>query len=242
MATTNAKLNIYQRINAVQKKVAYIKKTRNVNKQYMAVGHDDVIKHTRKHITDSGIVITESLIDDTMGSSGSMTSNGNTIFLYQGRFIVSFVNIDDPSDRVEVRVPAHANDTGDKAPGKAMSYAMKYAILKTFMLETGEDDEERIEGVAEPLTEDQIIELENLCEELEFPPEETLKSLAQKVYQKSDISEVSSLAFDDAVRRLKKKKADANRNAKKGPAKKKSAPRKKAAEKEPETSGDDINI
>ena len=39
---------------------------------------------------------------------------------------------------------AHANDHGDKAPGKSLSYATKGAILKALMIETGETDEGRI--------------------------------------------------------------------------------------------------
>jgi hypothetical protein len=42
-----------------------------------------------------------------------------------------------------VTLPSHALDNGDKAPGKAISYATKYALLKTFLLETGEDEESR---------------------------------------------------------------------------------------------------
>jgi hypothetical protein len=42
-----------------------------------------------------------------------------------------------------VIVSAHANDQGDKAPGKALSYAVKSAILKVLMIETGESDESR---------------------------------------------------------------------------------------------------
>jgi hypothetical protein len=34
-------------------------------------------------------------------------------------------------------------DNADKAPGKAISYAKKYAVLKLFEIETGEDEESR---------------------------------------------------------------------------------------------------
>ena len=34
-------------------------------------------------------------------------------------------------------------DNADKAPGKALSYAKKYAVLKLFEIETGEDEESR---------------------------------------------------------------------------------------------------
>ncbi len=34
-------------------------------------------------------------------------------------------------------------DNADKAPGKALSYAKKYAVLKLFEIESGEDEESR---------------------------------------------------------------------------------------------------
>ncbi len=52
--------------------------------------------------------------------------------------------MDEPTDRITVRLDAHADDYGDKAPGKALSYATKYAILKVLMLESGENEEGRI--------------------------------------------------------------------------------------------------
>jgi hypothetical protein len=42
-----------------------------------------------------------------------------------------------------VTLPAHAMDSADKSCGKAISYATKYALLKVFALETGEDEESR---------------------------------------------------------------------------------------------------
>ena len=49
----------------------------------------------------------------------------------------------DTGDKVTSTIEAHANDNGDKAPGKALSYATKSAMLKVFSLETGENDESR---------------------------------------------------------------------------------------------------
>jgi hypothetical protein len=57
------------------------------------------------------------------------------------------VNIDNPTDKVCVTVQAHAQDNGDKAPGKAMTYAVKTAVLKMFFFETGENDESRAESM-----------------------------------------------------------------------------------------------
>ena len=38
-----------------------------------------------------------------------------------------------------VRAFGYGIDNGEKGPGKAVSYAVKYALLKTFCLETGDD-------------------------------------------------------------------------------------------------------
>jgi hypothetical protein len=64
--------------------------------------------------------------------------------LYTGDYAVHFVNIDKPDDFMTVTINAHAADAGDKSPGKCCSYAVKYALLKTFSLETGESDESRM--------------------------------------------------------------------------------------------------
>jgi hypothetical protein len=73
-----------------------------------------------------------------------LTKNGVPIIRYEATYDVAFINCDDPAHRVTLRIEAHALDQGDKAPGKAISYATKYAMLKLFSIETGEDDEQRI--------------------------------------------------------------------------------------------------
>ena len=50
-----------------------------------------------------------------------------------------FVNLDNPSEYIETTVYGDGLDTGDKAPGKAMTYADKYALMKAYKLSTGDD-------------------------------------------------------------------------------------------------------
>jgi hypothetical protein len=52
---------------------------------------------------------------------------------------IRFVNIDEPMDLIDVETFGFGIDDQDKGPGKAMSYAVKYALLKTLGLETGDD-------------------------------------------------------------------------------------------------------
>ena len=134
--------NIYQRINAVRKAIGYIQKDKAVSTgggSYKAATHDAVTGMVRQHLVEQGVVIVPSLESCVFNAKEEEAKQR----LYEASYIVEFVNIDDPADRLSVRVSAHALDNGDKAPGKALSYATKYAMLKVFSLETGEDEESR---------------------------------------------------------------------------------------------------
>ena len=173
----NEKMNIYQRINEVRKKVNYAKKDKEVKGQgYKAVTHDMVTALLRNSLIEHGIVIVPRLLDSDITQVGE-TKNGAPIIRYAGRYEVEFVNADNPSDKVTVRAEAHANDHGDKAPGKATSYVTKYAMLKLFSIETGEDDESRIEGYEgrEPINDKQASTIIDLIAASETNTEKFLK-------------------------------------------------------------------
>lgn len=185
-------LNIYQRINEVRKKAAYAKKDKEVAGQgYKAVTHDAVTALLRNHLIEQGVVIVPRLCTSSVEKIGE-TKGGSPIIRYTGRYEIDFVNCDDPDDRITVPGEAHANDHGDKAPGKATSYATKYAMLKLFSIETGEDDEARVESYAslEKITAEQAADLDALIEEvkadrpafLKYAKVEQLADIAAKAY------------------------------------------------------------
>lgn len=135
-------MNIFQRINAVRKEINYIQKDKAVSTgggSYRAVTHDAVTGMLRASLIEHGIIVVPS---QTFGVFNPKEPDSKQR-LYEATYRVSFINMDDPKDCVSVDVNAHALDNGDKAPGKAMSYATKYAMLKLFSIETGEDDESR---------------------------------------------------------------------------------------------------
>lgn len=142
--------NIYQRINAVMIEVKYIQKDGSISgsgPSYKAVTHDMVTAKLRESIVKNGIVVRLEQLKSEMIQERDVEKNIK-MHLYSGQYNVHFVNIDKPDDFATVSITAHAADNGDKAPGKAASYATKYAMLKLFSLETGENDESR---TAEPI-------------------------------------------------------------------------------------------
>lgn len=146
-------MNIYQRINAVMQEVEYIKKDATVQ-GYQAVTHDNVVAQVRASLIKHGIVIAPDQVMGRLHDKGMKYDykQGKEVpdpmRMYEARYNIRFVNAENPEDCLHVMVESHALDNGDKAPGKALSYATKTAILKVFSIETGVNDESR---VAEPL-------------------------------------------------------------------------------------------
>jgi len=140
--------NIYQRINAVMKEVQYVQKDAAVTgggQNYKAVTHDQVVSVARASLVENGIVTYPEQISGEFLTMRDMNAQPNPVKmgLYSGKYNIHFVNVDNGEDRITVSVEAHANDNGDKAPGKALTYATKSAMLKVLNLETGENDESR---------------------------------------------------------------------------------------------------
>ena len=135
----NSELNIFQRINLVMQEVGHLEKdgqTTIKTKEGKRVGsygyisHDAVTAHVRKSFIKHGIVVQPSVAHSEF--------NGN-----QARLTVQidFINIDDPKDFITITTLGCGNDNQDKGPGKAFSYAVKYAYLKLLMLNSADDIE-----------------------------------------------------------------------------------------------------
>ena len=140
--------NIYQRINEVRSKLAYIKKDATVSAgggSYAAVTHDQVTAQLHDLMVENGIMTT--VDQQSSRSEWRQRKSGADYIHYEGWYSITFINIEEPDDRFSVSIESHADDSGDKAPGKACSYAVKVQLLKTFFLETGVSDESRLESV-----------------------------------------------------------------------------------------------
>lgn len=120
--------NIHQRIAAVMAEVDYIQKEKKSGMRYSIVSHDAVTAKVRPILLKHGVVYWPSRI--------SREQIGNTTML---DVTVRFQNVDLDADFIEVSSCGYGVDDQDKGPGKAISYAVKYALLKCLGLETGDD-------------------------------------------------------------------------------------------------------
>lgn len=122
------KKNIHQRIAEVMGEISYVQKDQPKGMNYSIVSHDKVTALVRPALLASGV--TYYPVAMNRNQSGNRTELDIT---------VRFTNVDDPADFIDVVSCGYGVDNQDKGTGKAMSYAMKYALLKTFGLETGDD-------------------------------------------------------------------------------------------------------
>lgn len=135
-------MNLYEKINEIRKKVDYIQKDKAVSTgggSYKAVTHDAVTGILREHLIAQGIICIPNLVR----SESHAKEEGAKQFRYDATYSFDFVNAEKPDEKLTIVIEAHAMDNADKAPGKAISYAKKYAVLKLFEIETGEDEESR---------------------------------------------------------------------------------------------------
>lgn len=202
-------LNIYQRINKVMQLVKYVQKDSSVTGagvNYKAVSHDQVVSVARQALVDNGVLIFpnqtkgEFLIKRDMNAVPNPVKMG----LYSGTYEINFVNIDDGNDKITATIEAHASDNGDKAPGKALSYATKSAVLKVLSLETGENDESRAEEQNfDVINNEQCMELYGLIVDAETGNLTPKGQKMARAFKFNLISEIPSKKYDEVLKAAK---------------------------------------
>jgi len=123
--------SLLQRLALVQGDVDYIQKEKKQGMRYSIVSHDAVTAKVRPLMVKYGVLYYP--LNISMAQVGNRT---------QMQMTVRFVNVDDRHDFIDVETAGYGIDESDKGPGKAISYSVKYALLKCLGLESGDDPDE----------------------------------------------------------------------------------------------------
>ena len=204
----NNKKNIYQKINAIVEQGIYIK--RGSAGQGTGVLYDEVISVLSPLLAEQGIIITA----EKSGESRSR-ANAKGNYIYESDFNIHYINIDKPEDKFTTLVESHAMDAGDKAPGKAITYATKISLLKVFQIETGENDESREEAKEKSklITPEQAAQLAEYCfisDDNGNPQWSRIGLQLSKSYRITTLQELLASNFDAALKRCQKAANNAN--------------------------------
>ena len=125
------KLNFYQKLHNVTSNLEMALKEKNKNMPYSTVNHNEVTTKVKKQIKENRLFLRPII--------GGYSKKDNH---HREEMSVEIIDIDNPTDRMTVgKFPAIGFDSQDKGYGKAISYAYKYILQKTFMMEIGDDEE-----------------------------------------------------------------------------------------------------
>lgn len=150
-------LNIYQRMLAITADMQTVAKNLLVpagGGKYRAVSETDVLNAVKPLEIRHGVysypverrTISVDVLETEERRKDYDTKQYETIkktqFVYRIETRYRFVNVDFPDEYIDVVSYGDGIDSADKAPGKAMTYSDKYALLKAYKIQTGDDPDQ----------------------------------------------------------------------------------------------------
>lgn len=129
-------MEIYKRLALINAKIGAIgKNSKNTQQNFSYRGIDDVMNELHSFFAENEVIILPSILELTRDERTS--KSGNLLFFVVAKINYKFVAPDGSS--VDCIVLGEAMDSGDKAINKAMSIALKYALLQMFLIPTREE-------------------------------------------------------------------------------------------------------
>jgi len=210
-------LNLRQKLAVVRRRLGYIQKRgHNELYHYTYVTAADLTGAVGDILAELGILVLprlESISHESVRHHGSDGEHLTHVVMSY-----SFVDVDTAED-ITVKVAGEGVDTGDKAPYKAMTGALKYALLQSFLLATGDDPEDEratqlnrsspsARGSEQLITTEESLQLQQLIEDTNTELERVLA-----YYKLSSLEEMTESTYRRALDLLRQKKARQNPEA-----------------------------
>lgn len=126
---------IYSALSEINRKVGALTKSRKNQQQgFMFRGIDDVMNELHSHFAEHGVLVIPEI--ENYDVTERVTAKGGAMFVV--RATMKFHLTADDGSFITIRNVGEAMDSGDKAMNKAMSIALKYALLQLFLIPTEE--------------------------------------------------------------------------------------------------------
>jgi ERF superfamily len=168
----NESKNLAQRLLAITEDIGTVEKGGKAPSEmggFAYVKADDVATAVRKQLVRHGVLATWTVAEQTTEQVTFNTKSGpRSNFFVQAHLDVTFTNVDAPEESMTVRTMGHGIDSSDKAPGKAVTYALKTLYIGLFHLRGQVDNESEDVGEATasavPLTDQERTDFEFLID------------------------------------------------------------------------------
>lgn len=223
-------MNIYEKLSKVTEEITAVAKNLSVGygkSSYKAVGEADVLAAVKPAEIKYGVYsypASREVIDSAVLTSVDKDGNEKRQLFMRVKTVYRFVNMEKPDEYVDMVTYGDGVDPGDKAPGKAMTYADKYGLLKAYKIITGDDpdqkasetikafvrDSERVRATSETIKAFEKKGEEKVTEIQALSLTETLKAMGidvptlLKQYKVENVSDLTQKQHSDIIRKLEK--------------------------------------
>lgn len=145
-------LNLWQKLHLATSLMERVSKNLKIaigkDKSYKAVSEGAVLEAVKKIEEELRIysypmarnIVDRDVLETKKEYQGNITISNQLFMRVETKYF--FVNIDKPEENLQVMSYGDGLDSGDKASGKAMTYADKYALMKAYKIETGDDPDQ----------------------------------------------------------------------------------------------------
>ena len=199
-------LNLRQKLAEVRRRIGYVQKRgHNERNNYSYVTAADIAGSVGDILAELGVVLIPRLEDisyESAAGRGEATRMARVVMAY------TFADVDS-GEEIIANVAGQGLDPGDKAPYKAMTGALKYALLQSFLLATGDDPEDEradarstTSGSDRPINAEEVRELEKRINDTGTDLERVLA-----YYKVASLGEMTETAYRRAVEVLNRKLA-----------------------------------
>lgn len=148
-------MNIYEKMSAITSELSAVAKNLQVGEgrsSYKAVGEADVlaaVKPLESKYKVYSYPVRRTIIDSdtfTVTKTYKDQTQETTKLFMRVETVYRFVNTESPEEYIDITTYGDGVDSNDKAPGKAMTYGDKYALLKAYKIITGDDPDQNPSG------------------------------------------------------------------------------------------------
>lgn len=139
--------NLVGKLAEVMGEIGYIpKRGKNEFHGFDYATEPDIVDAVREKLATRGVILMTSIegIEERLAK----TPKGKDTLITTVRLRFLFFNKDAPDETIDIAWAGQGEDPGDKGLYKALTGAMKYFLMKQFLMPTG-DDPDAAEGVAE---------------------------------------------------------------------------------------------
>jgi len=215
---------LVKKLAKVMSEVKYIKKNGfNKFNNYSYATESDVAEKVREVLADQQVIMLPDVVEHS--TREHVNRKGNTEYIATVKVKFTFID-GETGEELSIHSAGEGQDAGDKAVYKAITGAQKYALMKAFMIPTG-DDPEGDNGVDErnnekqtqsfqtqgkspnkSLSDAQVKRLFAIANSVNVTTEQ-VKKIIMRDYKKTEVAQLTRQEYDVICKNLEELKQGA---------------------------------